>query len=75
MFELSHLKESKAGWWGYDPGGEDGFGKSMAGENGEGRVMWSMQTQDMDVVSISGGCRLCDAISGLGGSTAVGRKD
>jgi len=43
------------GWWGYDPGGEDGFGKSLAGENGEGRVMWSMQTQDMDVVSIRGG--------------------
>jgi len=47
----------------------------MAGENWESRMMWSMQTQDMDIVSISGGCRLCDAISGLGGCTAVGRKD
>ncbi len=47
----------------------------MAGENWESRMMWSMQTQDMDIVSISGGCRLRDATSGLGGCTAVGRKD
>lgn len=30
----------------------------MAGQNGEGRVMWSLQTVEMDAALISGGCRL-----------------